>query len=86
MSKLKTPEANETLMGFHCGSVVKNLPADAGDARSISGSGKSPGEGHGNPLPYYCLKNPMNRGAWWATIHGVTGELDMTERLDTQTR
>ena len=52
MSKLKTSEANETLMGFHCGSVVKNLPADAGDARSSSGLGKSPGEGHGNPLPY----------------------------------
>ena len=86
MSKLKTSEANETLMGFHCGSVVKNLPADAGDARSSSGLGKSPGEGHGNPLPYYCLKNPMDRGAWWAAIHGVTGELDMTERLDTQTR
>ena len=86
MSKLKTSEANETLMGFHCGSVVKNLPADTGDARSSSGLGKSPGEGHGNPLPYYCLKNPMDRGAWWAAIHGVTGELDMTERLDTQTR
>ena len=79
MSKLKTPEANETLMGFHCGSVVKNPLADAGDAGSISGSGRSPGEGHGDPLWYYCLKNPMDRGAWWATVHGVTGELDMIE-------
>ena len=53
--------------------VVKNLPASAGDARdtgcSIPGSGRSPREGHSNPLQYSCLENPMNRGAWWASVH-----------------
>ena len=54
--------------------MVKNLPADAGDikdAGSIPGSGRSPGGGHGNPLQYSCLENLMERGAWWATVHGV---------------
>ena len=62
------------------GSVVKNLPANAGDIRdlgSILGSGRSSGEGNGNPLQYSCLKNPMDRGTWWATVHGVAKELDM---------
>ena len=62
------------------GLVVKKLPANTGDARdvdSIPGSGRSPGEGHGNPLQYSGLENPMDRGAWKATIHGVK-ELDMT--------
>ena len=61
--------------------VVKNSPASAGDVRdvgSIPGSGRSPGEGNSNPLQYSCLENPMDRGAWRATVHGVT-ELDMTE-------
>ena len=60
--------------GFPGGSVVKNPPVNAGDARilgSVPGLGRSPGEGHGNPLQYSCLENPMNRGAWWATVHGV---------------
>ena len=48
---------------------------------SIPGSGRSPGEGNGNPLQYTCLGNPMDRGAWWAKMHGVTKELDMTEQL-----
>ena len=52
--------------------VVKNLPANAGDTSSIPGSGRSTGEGNGNPLQCSCLENPMDRGAWWATIHGVT--------------
>ena len=55
--------------------MVKNLPADAGDIRdvdSISGWRKSPGGGHGNPLQYSCLENPMDTGVWWATVHGVT--------------
>ena len=54
--------------------VVKNPPANAGDERdvgSIPGSGRSPGGGHGNPLQYSCLENPMDRGAWQATLHGV---------------
>ena len=52
--------------------VVKNLLANAGDIRdmgSIPGLGRSPGEGHGNPLQYSCLENPMDRGAWWITVH-----------------
>ena len=55
--------------------MVKNLPADAGDIRdpgSVPEPGKSPGGGHGNPLQYSCLENPMDRGAWWAVVHGVT--------------
>ena len=51
--------------------VVKNPPANAGDSGSIPGSGRSPGRGHGSPLQYSCLRNPMDRGAWWATVHGV---------------
>ena len=54
--------------------VVRNLPANAGDIRdmgSIPGSGRSPGGGHGNPLQYSCLENPMDRGAWWVTVHGL---------------
>ena len=57
--------------GFPGGSVVKNQPASVGDARSISGPGRCPGEVSGNPLHYSCLKNPMDRGAWWATVHRV---------------
>ena len=57
---------------FPGGSVVKNLPTSAGDEGSISGSGRSPGEGNSNPLQYSCLENSMDREAWWATVHGVT--------------
>ena len=60
--------------------MVKNLPVNAGETSLIPGSGRSPGEGSGNPLQYSCLENPMDRGAWWATAHGVT-KLDLTERL-----
>ena len=52
--------------------MVKNSPANTGDVGSISGSEKSPGEGNGNPLQYSCLGNPIDRGAWWAIVHGVT--------------
>ena len=61
--------------GFPGDSVVKNMPAkarDTGDIVSIPGSERSPGEGNGNPLQYSCLENSMDRGAWWATVHGVT--------------
>ena len=58
-------------MDFPAGWVVKNLPASAGDAGSILGLGRSPGEGSGNPLQYSCLENSMDREAWWATVHGV---------------
>ena len=62
---------------FPGGSVVKNLPDNAGDAGSIPGLGRSPGEINSNPLQYACLENPMERGAWWATVPGVTKEIDM---------
>ena len=58
-------------MGFSGDSVVKNLPANAGDVGLIPGSGKSPGEGNGNPPQYSCLENSNDRGAWQATVHGV---------------
>ena len=60
--------------------LVKNQPANTGDVRSISGSGRSPGEGNGNPLQYSCLGNPMERHAWQATVHGVAKSY-MTEKL-----
>ena len=56
-------------------SQVKNPPANAREVRdsgSILGSERSPGRGHGNPLQYCCLENPMDRGVWWATVHGVS--------------
>ena len=67
------------IWGFPGGSVAKNLPASAGDKGLIPGSGRSPGEGNGNPLQYSCLGKPMCRGAWWATVHGVAKESDTTE-------
>ena len=68
-------------------SVVKNPPVnagDTGDAGSIPESGRSPGGGNGNSLWCSCLENPMDRGAWWATVHGVA-ESDMTEGLSIYT-
>ena len=59
-------------MGFSRGAVVKNLPASTGDSGLIPGLGRSPGEGNGSPLQYSCLENPMDRGAWWTTAHGVS--------------
>ena len=58
-------------MGFPGGSVVKNPPVNAGDTGSMPGSGRSPGGGNGNPLQYSYPRNPMGRGAWWTTVHGV---------------
>ena len=71
------------------GLVVKNLPADAGDATdmgSVSGLGRSPGEGNDNPLQYSCLGNPKDRGAWQATVHRVKKESDTTEHTHTHTQ
>ena len=59
------------LLGFHGGSEVKASACNAGDLGSIPGSGRSPEEGNGNPLQYSHLENPMDRGAWWATVHRV---------------
>ena len=72
------------------GTMVKSLPADAGDSRdtdtgSIPGSGRSPGGGHGNPLQYSCLENPMDRGAWWATVHNVLKSQTLLKLLSTHT-
>ena len=65
-------------MGLPGGSVVKNMPANAGDAGSIPGLRRSPGEGNGNPSQYSCLRNLMDRGVWRATVHGITKESDRT--------
>ena len=58
--------------------MLKSPAANAGVTGSISRSGTSSGEGNSNPLQYSCLENPMNRGAWWATVHGVSEESDTT--------
>ena len=58
--------------------MVKNLTANAGNMGLISGSGRFPGEGNGNPLQYFCLGNPMDRGPWRATVPRVTKESNMT--------
>ena len=59
-------------MGFPCSSVSKESACSAGDLGLFPGSGRSPGEGNGNPLQHSCLENPTDRGAWWAAVHGVT--------------
>ena len=64
--------------------MVKNLPDNAGkltDTGSIPGLGRSSGGGNGNPLQYSCLENPIDRGAWWATVHGGRNKSGMTEGL-----
>ena len=71
-------------MGFPGGSVVKSLPANAGDPGSIPGPRRSPGEENGNPLQYSHLENPMDRGAWWATVCGVAKESDTTLAMEQQ--
>ena len=65
------------IMGF-CGSMVRNPPAKVEDVSSIPGSGRSPGEGNGNSLQHSCLGNPLDRGTWLVTVHGVTKESDTT--------
>ena len=67
--------ASVAALGFQGGSVVKSLPANAGDTRDaglIPRLGRSPGTAKGNSLQYSCLENSVDRGAWWATVHGVT--------------
>ena len=61
------------ILGFPGGSVIKkkNLHANTEDVVLIPGLGRSPGEGNGNPVHYSCLRNPMDREAWWATVHGI---------------
>ena len=77
-----------TTEGFPGCSVAKNLPANSGDARDLGlnlGLGRSTGEGNGIPHQYSCLENPMDRGAWCATVHAVT-ELDVIELTHNRTR
>ena len=67
--------------------VIKNPPANAGDVRdmcSIPGSGRSPGEGPGNPVQCSFLENPMDRETWWATVHGVAKSQTRLKQLSTQ--
>ena len=67
--------------GFPGGSEVKASACNVGDLGSIPGSGRSPGEGNGNPVQYSCLENPVDGGAWWATVHGVAkSRSDTTEQ------
>ena len=75
---LKFRISHGILLGFPDGSVVKNSPANVGDIDSTPGFGRSPIEGNGNPSQCSCLDNPMDRGAWQATVPGVTKEPDMT--------
>ena len=73
------PPIKKDFVGAYIGgSEVKNPPTNAGDTGSIPGSGRSPGEGNGNPLQCSCLENPMDRGAWRAIVHDVTKESDTT--------
>ena len=72
------PQSFTHPLGFRGGSDGKESACSAEHPGSIPGSGRSPGEGNGNLLQYSCLENPMDRGAWWATVHGVA-ELDMIE-------
>ena len=60
------------ILGFPGGSDGKSSASNAGDLGLIPGLGRSPGEGNGDPLQYFCLENSMDAGAWWATVHGVT--------------
>ena len=69
-------------VSFPGSSVVKNILAKVGDTGSIPGLRRSPGEGNGNPLQYSCWKNPMDRGAWQAIVHGVAKEPDTTKWLN----
>ena len=71
----------QLIWAFHGGADGKESACNAGDLGLIPGSGRSPEEGNGNPLQYSCLDNSMDRGAWRATVHGVSKRLDMTERL-----
>ena len=68
---VNAPLKHIPITGFPDGSEIKNLPANAGDSGVIPGLERFPGKGNGNPVQYSCLENPMDRGAWWATVHVV---------------
>ena len=71
------------MMGFPGGSDGKESACNTGNLNSIPGSGRSPGEGNGNPVQYSCLRNPMDRGAWWATVHKVEKRRTGLKKLGT---
>ena len=87
MTQNKKDVFGHGLMDFPGGSDGKASAYNAGDLGSILGSGRSPGEGNGNPLQYSCLENSMDGGTWWATVHGVAksrtrlSDLNLTSRL-----
>ena len=70
-------------MGFPSGSDGEESTCNVGHLGSIPGLGRSPGEGNGNPLQYSCLENPVDRGAWWATIYRVTQSWTQLKRFST---
>ena len=70
-------------MAFPGGASGKESTYNAGDLGSNPRSGRSPGEGHDNPLQYSCLENPVDRGAWWGTVHGVTKSRTRLKHLST---
>ena len=72
-------------MGFPAGSGSKEFTCNVGDLGSIPGCGRSPGGGNGNPLQYSCLENSMDRGAWWATVHGVAKNRTRVSHTHTHT-
>ena len=73
------------MFGFPGVSDDREFACSTGDLGSIPGLGRSPGEGNGNPLRYFCLKNPLDRGAWQATVHNVHKESDTTEEQNAPT-
>ena len=73
-------------LGFPGGSENKESACNAEDTGSVPGLGRSPGEGHGNLLQYSCLENPIDRGTWWATVRGVSKELDTTDHTHRASR
>ena len=79
-------DATENNLGFPGGSVVKNLPTNAGDLGSIPESGRFLGEGNGNPFQYSCLGNPTDSGAWQATFRGVAKESDTIKQPNYKAR
>ena len=78
----KTKTLNKRFLGFSGSPVVKNPPANAGDMGPIPGWGRSARKGNGNPLQYSCLRNPMDRGVWRATVHSVTEDSNITRQLN----
>ena len=73
-------------MGFPCGSDGKEPTRNVGDLGSVPGLGRSPGGGHGNPLQYSCLENPMDRGAWGAIVHGAAKSWTQLKQLSMHTQ